>query len=350
MHNLHYSGSHSPRGPSAACDQHPQAPKPKEEAVIISQTMLPSDSLAETVQEYMTTVCKELEHRVVAVEHEVLLCITREDVPNLDVVDWPGLVSMNEDDSEDLAKATYDLAKSVIEQEQGYSMFLLVVDVTSSVNLSWAAELVRLKCVEKQTIGVFTKLDKYVPESKNTQEEVADFAKKLLDSSLSPTHSWLVRANRDPPESLLFAAATAITSNAYAEVDDYRFALMAGYEACLLQAEGELTQGFNIEMKQRAGLLAVRKRVQTLFEDFLLLTWVPQCLSTLQKEFQSLVEKHVSFGLPFPAPCGHEEAVRSQLASLSSAANGVIVTMKYSKRVFNPWHTCCRGRKGSCCL
>lgn len=128
------------------------------------ETDVPLEGLEFAVRRLMKTIINEIEHCLVAIEHEVLICIMREDLPNLDLVDLPGIVS---DGEQNIDQATYDLAQSVVQNEKDHSIFLLVVDARAQVNSSRAAKLIREAEVEQQTIGVFTKLDLLQAENKD---------------------------------------------------------------------------------------------------------------------------------------------------------------------------------------
>jgi len=304
---------------------------------------LPLDGLEDCVRRLMNTITREIEHRLIAIEHEVLIRITREDLPNLDLVDLPGIVSMNDgnNSSQDLAIATYDLAESVVKQEKDHSIFLLVVDVQSQINHSKAAELVRQQQVEQQTIGVFTKLD--MLEAENEDEDLSQtLAAKLQDQSLLKTNGWLACANREPPRQLLTTAATAAAAMVTVDgnsLQDYRFALMARYEGHLLLKDGAFCRSLSEQMRSsQTGMPVIRGRVQILFEDFLLDAWVPQCIDSLNTALRSLYAGQAAIGLPILEECNPDliETQQRLLSAVSDKARKHIHP-QYNTDIFQAW-------------
>lgn len=287
-------------------------------------------SLVEEVRILMA-MAAAMEGRLLAINHEVLISIQNEEAPNLDLVDLPGIVGANEGNkSEDLAQSTYSLAESVVENERQYSTFLLVVDVRTQVNNSLASKLIEEKGVEAQTIGVFTKLDMFQFETEDPVEENQALVDKLTNRTLLENNGWLACANRSPSSEDLIGREAC-----------YRFELMADCEARLLR-----TKPFNtwttVFRNSIAGLPIIRRRVQSLFEGFLVSSWVPNIIKSVKREIVNLLDQYVSLGLPLCSP-PPSNIDASELQSLLRIAESVAVVEKvdseHSRSIFRSWST-----------
>jgi hypothetical protein len=91
----------------------------------------------------------------------IILHVTNPDVPFLDLVDMPGLVSVpSGNEPSDLASQTLALVKGHIQSEHGAnSLYLAVVKATIAPNISVALQLLHEADVCEKTFGVFTFCD-----------------------------------------------------------------------------------------------------------------------------------------------------------------------------------------------
>lgn len=240
------------------------------------------DVISKAVDELMKTALTLEQGQGIASNHEIVINFSSPSMPNLDLLDLPGLVGSSYGaGSNNFAEQSYALAERVIREESSHSIFLLVVDVRAQVNHSCAAELVRVHGIETQTVGVFTKLDCFVSEDDSDDT----LMRKVCGSELLTTHGWYGCISRKP----------ALVPAMDREVD--RLAAMTKSEKSLL--EQPLYR--DIVQLGKVGMAALRGRVLTLFEDFLCHAWIPNIVALLKTEMEQFVAKHVGeCGLPIP--------------------------------------------------
>ena len=101
----------------------------------------------------------------------IILHIQSPDVPQLDLVDMPGLVTV----PEDMHKQTTELVKSHLNQYSSNSLYLAIVKSTVSPNLSNALKLLQDANVFSKTFGVFTFCDDM---GKRTVHQLRDCANR----------------------------------------------------------------------------------------------------------------------------------------------------------------------------
>lgn len=251
--------------------------------------------IAKKVDERMKIILTLETGCTIAENHEIVINFGSPSMPNLDLLDLPGLVGASlGGHALNLTETTFALADRVVREERHRSIFLLVVDVRSQVNHSRAAEIVRKNGVERQTIGVFTKWDCYVAE----EDEGDGMLQKLTEEELLRTHGWLACASRKPPPAQLqgreidrLAETTALENQLFSKAE---FADAARHS--------------------RVGISSVRGRVLALFEDFLCHSWIPNIVAALKDEMRRLISLHIGdCGLPIPRQNGAYDAVAAQL-------------------------------------
>eukprot|EP01033_Poteriospumella_lacustris_P005702 gene5702-4081_t len=233
------------------------------------------DVISKAVDELMKTALTLEPGQGIASNHEIVINFSSPSMPNLDLLDLPGLVGSSYGaGSNNFAEQTYALAERVIREESSHSIFLLVVDVRAQVNHSRAAELVRVHGIESQTVGVFTKLDCFVSEDDSDDT----LMRKVCGSELLTTHGWYGCISRKP----------ALVPAMDREVD--RLAAMAKSEKSLLE------QPLYRDMVQlgKVGMAALRGRVLSLFEDFLCHAWIPSIVALLKTGMEQFVAQHVN--------------------------------------------------------
>lgn len=248
-----------------------------------SESIIAIERICDEVKRLMTFVLGLQPNIAVSTQYEIVVNIQQPFVPNLDILDLPGLLGANTSASEigqDVAKASSDLARSIIMSEKDHSLFMLVVDCRSQINHSSAAELVRTTGIEAQTIGVLTKLDAYRTEDDEDEDLLMQ---RLTSNELLKTHGWLMCSSRNPKD------------ESYGRDID-RLELMEAREGQLLSREE-----YDVyRATGKVGLPAVRKAVQGLFEDFLCHEWIPRIINALLEEFYRTRDEHAALGLPIP--------------------------------------------------
>ena len=98
--------------------------------------------------------------RGVTTEHTLILRVQSPTVPNLDLVDLPGVVlNAAAGEPDDMPQQTKQLVNDHIDRHKDHSVFLGVVDATSAPNSSVGLQLLREKGALDRTIGVITMCD-----------------------------------------------------------------------------------------------------------------------------------------------------------------------------------------------
>lgn len=250
-----------------------------------SKSIIAMEHISIQVNRLMTYITTILEPGVlVSTKYEIVICIQQPFVPNLDVVDLPGLVGANLNANQDLVKVTAELANSVITKEKDRSVFLLVMDCRAQTNHTIAMELIRTGRIEAQTIGVMTKLDMYHPEEEDTDSVSDPLLQKLVGKSeMLTTNGWLLCSNRIPARDTY-------------KNDIDRLEIIEARERELLRTRDYITYA----RTGRVGLPAIRGAVRNIFEDFLCRAWIPRVTNRLLEEASRLMDSHLAFGLPIP--------------------------------------------------
>jgi hypothetical protein len=269
---------------------------------IVEEIEVAIETISDRIQEYMQkALFAERQHnRVIAMEHEVAFTIHLPFVPNLDLLDLPGLVASNIDSriSQDLVKSTRELAESIITSDRAFSIFLLVVDVRMPVNHSIASQLVINHNLESTTIGVFTKLDVKIRENEDEEDNGLE---PLKNGSFLTTHGWMACSSRQPAKPVSAGTATAGTIErtpvgpsllGIEQLD--RLILMEQAESKLFT----LPQFEDYVATGRIGMPKIRAIVQELFEDFLCHVWIPKIQDELKRILSGELTDQCKQGLP----------------------------------------------------
>lgn len=250
-----------------------------------SKSIIAMENICAEVNRLMKWITTTLEPQVVvSMQYEIVICIQQPFVPNLDVLDLPGLVGANlNTTSQDLVSVTAELARSVIKKEKDRSVFLLVMDCRTQTNHSIATQLISTGGVEAQTIGVMTKLDMYRSEEEDVDPASDPLLQKLVSKTeMLTTHGWLLCSNRIPARETY-------------KSDIDRLEIMEAREKELLARDYA-----SFARSGRVGLPAIRGAVQKLFEDFLCHEWIPRIVFRLLEESCKLMDQHLSYGSPMP--------------------------------------------------
>lgn len=240
------------------------------------------DKICVEVKLMMDNIIAQEPGNAISLTKEILIEIRVPYCPNLNIVDLPGQVAANPQDpaiTQDVPKATIDLAQAVISQEKDYSIFLLVVSATIPVNQSFAAQMVRQNGIEAKTVGVLTKMDVFFP----TDDINDSLLNTLNNSNLYCTkHGWYACSNRSP--------------NPLDMRDLERLCKIEDYESGLKAKERFLPYFAT----QRAGMDVIRRKIQIMFEDFICTEWVPRIREHLKNYFLTLSDNNANLGMPIP--------------------------------------------------
>lgn len=119
----------------------------------------------------------------------LVLHVVAPTVPNLDLVDLPGLLTARASgEPENMPQETRALAESYLDQYADQSIFLVTVPANAAANQSIAMEIIQQRGFEHRTIGVLTKCDlvDVAPDPDDEDEGEDKFAElkdKLMQAS-----------------------------------------------------------------------------------------------------------------------------------------------------------------------
>ena len=215
----------------------------------------------------------------VSTTHAIILHVQSSSVPNLDVVDLPGVVvnpAVGEPD--DMPQQTKDLVNTHIDKHKAHSMFLCAVDATTAPNASTALQLLRDKGVLDKTIGVITMCDfALAPQQKRKVRERLDQTGDAVE--LEP-HGYVATVNT-PIHNLGLTNMQRLERTAMAEPGWFA---QHGYQDKV--DAGQATSA------------ALLDRCNTMFIDYITRSWVPATLDKLAAERQRLQDANTALGLP----------------------------------------------------
>ena len=95
--------------------------------------------------------------------HMLILSVSSPDVPNLDLVDLPGLVSARRvGEPDDLPEKSEELLREFITEHRDHALFLAVCRATTPPNTSPVlGRLIQEMEIEQQTLGIFSMCDEF---------------------------------------------------------------------------------------------------------------------------------------------------------------------------------------------
>ena len=128
---------------------------------------IPMDGADAAIRTVMEEIVRSQNEEVTGVnlDQMLVLHVQSPDVPSLDLVDTPGLVSTAaKGEPEDMPEQTRSLVQTHIDENQDHSLYLCVVPGTAPPNLSLALKMVKDNRLEEQTICAVTKCDDLKPE------------------------------------------------------------------------------------------------------------------------------------------------------------------------------------------
>ncbi len=215
----------------------------------------------------------------VSTTHAIILHIQSSSVPNLDLVDLPGVVvnpAVGEPD--DMPQLTKDLVNTHIERHKAHSMFLCAVDATTAPNASTALQLLRDKGVLDKTIGVITMCDFALAPQQKTK--VRERLAQTGDAVRLEPHGYVATVNTpvdgEGLTNMQRLERTAVAEPSWFARHGYQDKVQAG----------------------QATSAALLDRCNTMFIDYISRSWVPTTLDKLAAERQRLHEANTALGLP----------------------------------------------------
>jgi hypothetical protein len=96
-------------------------------------------------------------------DKEIIIKIWRKNAPNLDIVDTPGIVNVDREGQDGIAKATLELVTNYVKKHKAHSIFLMTIapsgDTHEMGQTTAMKIIVRDEHIEKQCLAVLTKFD-----------------------------------------------------------------------------------------------------------------------------------------------------------------------------------------------
>jgi len=227
----------------------------------------------------------------VVIDEEILVEIQVPYCPNLNIVDLPGLVTVSP-----VRELTEKLALDVAKAEKASARFLLVVKATEGVHVSAGTQIIQGACIDGQTLGVLTHLDKLNDEQEEYKEQ---FQRLLNQKVITLKHGWCLTSSLIPRKSA--AVAT------FDGVKEAQRLLRLDQEEDIRLETTYYVKTMGAALQSRIGMKQIRELVREVFEDYLVHDWVPKIHTHLVSVVDQLREKNLEIGLPMPKVTKYEE-------------------------------------------
>ena len=229
------------------------------------------------MQNIMNDVYGELDDNVgVSGEKIIIVRINRPDVPTLDLIDMPGLVSTGP-----RQVASRKIITDHIDRHQGDDslLYLFVVPAGERPSGDLASQIIEKYGLQDKTFGVFTKCDKLTDE-----DDVDDFMEKLKAGQrgsdekaaedngtvLLKKYGWVATSTKEIRDETL-GAFMRLRRQARSEFEFF----MDGQQARMGLRDLTLTDG-------AATVPMLIKQLNDMFKNYLHKTWVPKTLEKLE--------------------------------------------------------------------
>jgi GTP-binding protein EngB required for normal cell division len=266
---------------------------------------VPMESANVDVRNVMNRLVKLQNGTMIGVSSEraIRLRVQSPNVPNLDLVDLPGVVtSAAVGEPENMPQQTRDLVTAYIGQNQAHSMFLCTIDANTAPNSSAALALLRDKRVLDKTIGVITRCDRaaLLPQKTQVKQRLAQTG----DAVVLKPHGYVATMNA-PINSAGCSNLELLAEQALAEPRWF--------------AANNYQDEVNTGLATSDALLA---KINVMFMKYVKDSWVPETLKKLTSEEQRLQMTQASLGLP-PA-FGVCRPASTWLGSLRTAAQAAV--------------------------
>jgi hypothetical protein len=242
----------------------------------------------------------------------IILHVSNPDVPFLDLVDMPGLVTVpSGDEPLDMASQTCALVKRHIQSEDGAnSLYLAVVKATIAPNLSDALRILHESNLYKKTLGVFTFCDELGPKNARRLEQWVKRSEGQGAVALEPW-GWVATTNAPPEDE---HGNVVVYENNYVRLREQAAAELSTFRKMKL---GQLLDDY-------ASHGALVSRLNSMFLDHLKRTWAPKTLGMISCEQNKLAYANALLGMP-PA---HEADTPSQVKEAIAQAS-ILLTLRW---------------------
>eukprot|EP00740_Mantoniella_antarctica_P018613 CAMPEP_0198697950 /NCGR_PEP_ID=MMETSP1468-20131203/330093_1 /TAXON_ID=1461545 /ORGANISM="Mantoniella sp, Strain CCMP1436" /LENGTH=1125 /DNA_ID=CAMNT_0044454783 /DNA_START=114 /DNA_END=3491 /DNA_ORIENTATION=+ len=243
------------------------------------------------MQNIMDDVYGELDDNVgVSGEKIIIVRINRPDVPTLDLIDMPGLVSTGP-----RQVASRKIITDHIDRHQGDDslLYLFVVPAGERPSGDLASQIIEEYGLQDKTIGVYTKCDKLTDE-----DDVDDFMEKLKagrrgsdedaasdnGTVLLEEYGWVATSTKEIRDETL-GAFTRLRRQARSEFEFF----MDGQQARMGLRDLTLIDG-------AATVPMLIKQLNDMFKNYLHKTWVPKTLEKLELAAKITLCEYLTMG------------------------------------------------------
>lgn len=208
--------------------------------------------------------------RGVSKDFKIILHVQSPNVPSLDLVDLPGVVTAaSPGEPEDMPQQTRELVEEHILQSKAHSLFLCVVPATMAPNASTGMQLLQQLGVLDRTIGVITMCDELAARH---HPKLRARLQQEGDAVVLEPFGWVATMNR------------AVTVDEGAAAPTEGASSSCHYAALVQQAEAEVPFFLSQDMGDLvdagvAGCPALMQSIDAMFLSYMRESWFPATVS-----------------------------------------------------------------------
>jgi hypothetical protein len=247
------------------------------------------DNIREKIQTTMDQLVRNDPHkRVVIDDKEIVVKINLPYCLNVDILDVPGLITLSpENATQNLPEVTQNLALKIVKEEQESAIFLLVNDIRVPLNQSKGCAIIQQAKVEKQTLGIFTKVDTYVSEDGDETEEIAHLLEGRNPSFFRVGYGWMTASSKKPSK--------------HTSIQHQQGPIELSVLCQMTKTETELFHTkFSGLSAEFLGIDNIRQKVQKLYENFIKTHWTPVLSRKLSEHRTRLIQDMNELGALLP--------------------------------------------------
>lgn len=253
---------------------------------------VPVEDMMQEVQQRMCDILDETNanrgsgNAGVSLDHEIVIRLQNPGYPEMDLVDLPGLVTVNSEDP-NMPEHTKQLTSKYMQQHGAHSMFLVVLDANNPMNQATAMQLIEQHQLKDATMGIITKCD--LVRAADDDESDSDVINTLLDPAnpafVGLGYGWHLLSSRGLKQK---------AGRRYLQV-------LSDVE----QQETRLFQRLEEEQTAHGGLRAPHgiamlcRRICKKYSSYLHEHWAPRVISKLDARVRKLKRDVLALGVPF---------------------------------------------------
>jgi hypothetical protein len=204
----------------------------------------------------------------------IILTIAGPQMPSIDLVDMPGLVSS----PPDLKDQTRLLLQQHIARHEKYSMFLVTVPGDTSPNISIAMDVIQDMSLQEKTLGVFTMCDDIQLRKQNVfKERLHQLPSGTVNGPNILQRGWVATMN----------APNLSAKNFLAKIQQQA------------RAENEFFSSHMPDLDpDSVSCKALVSRMNEMYTNHLKVTWAPTTIDLIECAYETAQEQNSRLGLP----------------------------------------------------